>query len=153
MRDWVEADFPIFGVWERPGAAAGAVAFLHDPLGRVLMQLRDDWPGLAQAGRWGPFGGGVEPGEGLTEAVLREVAEETGLRLDPATLRPLGRVLSNTRARTRLHAFAAPLPAPAAAIRLGEGAGFALLTPRQIRSYPLAWPLRPLALRAAAAAG
>ena len=146
MRDWVEADFPAVGGWERPGAAVGAVVFAHDAGGRLLMQLRDDRPGLVHAGMWGPFGGGVEPGETLAQAAVREFAEETGLALDTAALRPLARVVSDSARRTRLIAFEAPMPAPVEAVRLGEGAGFALLTTAQLERFPLTPPLRPVAL-------
>ncbi len=48
-----------------------------DDAGRVLVQERRSsfWPGIAFPG------GHVEPGESFTESVIREVYEETGLRL------------------------------------------------------------------------
>jgi ADP-ribose pyrophosphatase YjhB (NUDIX family) len=59
----------------RPGVAA--VIFDDD---RVLLQRRDD------TGRWGLPGGGVEPGESVRQAVIREVREETGLEVEPIRL-------------------------------------------------------------------
>lgn len=41
-------------------------------------------------GEWGPPGGWREQVESVTECVVREVAEEVGLDLDPATLVPVG---------------------------------------------------------------
>src|SRR5947207_1762432 len=46
----------------------------------VLLQKRDD------NGLWGLPGGSVEPGESITEAVVREVREETGLDVEPVRL-------------------------------------------------------------------
>ena len=37
-------------------------------------------------------GGGVNPGENLVEAMIREVREETGYLVLPGTIRPLGKV-------------------------------------------------------------
>jgi len=74
----------------RPEVAVGAV-IVHD--GRLALVRRAHEPG---AGRWSLPGGRVEAGETLYEAVVREVAEETGLavavdrflgwveRIDPA---------------------------------------------------------------------
>lgn len=66
-----------------PVVAAALVA----PDGRVLMQQRR--LGGAHGGLWEFPGGKVEPGESLESALLREIGEELGLRLDPACLRPV----------------------------------------------------------------
>jgi len=57
----------------RPEVAVGVVA-VRD--GRLLLVRRGRGVG---AGRWSLPGGRVEPGETLTEAVRRELREETGL--------------------------------------------------------------------------
>ena len=59
----------------RPGVSA----VILRPEG-VLLQKRDD------NGLWGLPGGSVEPGESVTEAVVREVREETGLEVEPVRL-------------------------------------------------------------------
>ncbi len=56
-----------------PQVAVGAIA-VHD--GHLLLVRRGRGPA---AGEWSVPGGRVEPGETLHEAVLRELAEETGL--------------------------------------------------------------------------
>ena len=55
-------------------ACVGAV--VHDAAGRLLLIRRGTDPGR---GRWSVPGGRVEAGESLTEAIEREVREETGL--------------------------------------------------------------------------
>jgi ADP-ribose pyrophosphatase YjhB (NUDIX family) len=59
----------------RPGVSA---IILTDE--GLLLQRRAD------NGLWGLPGGGVEPGESLSEAVVREVREETGLEVVPGRL-------------------------------------------------------------------
>jgi len=66
-------------------ACVGAV--IHDRRGRLLLIQRGQEPGR---GLWSLPGGRVEPGETDHEAVVREVAEETGLRVRPGRL--VGRV-------------------------------------------------------------
>ena len=58
---------------DRPELSVGAVVLDGD---RLLMVRRGRPPGL---GLWSLPGGRVERGETLAEAVVREVAEETGL--------------------------------------------------------------------------
>jgi 8-oxo-dGTP diphosphatase len=54
-------------------------AVLLDAEGRVLLQLRDDKPGLRYPNFWTFFGGAVEDGEAPDEAIQRELAEELDL--------------------------------------------------------------------------
>ncbi|MGH4014117.1 MAG: NUDIX hydrolase [Pseudonocardiaceae bacterium] len=64
----------------------GAVVFDH--AGRLLLVRRIHQPGR---GRWSVPGGRVEPGETDHQAVLREMAEETGLGVE--IIGPVGSVL------------------------------------------------------------
>jgi mutator protein MutT len=58
----------------------GAAAIIRDDEGRVLLQRRSD------NGLWGLPGGAIDPGEYPAQAVVREVWEETGLRVQPVRL-------------------------------------------------------------------
>lgn len=64
----------------RPVAAAGGIVLRGDA---VLLIRRGVEP---YAGRWSLPGGAVELGEEVHEALVREVAEETGLRVEPVAL-------------------------------------------------------------------
>ncbi len=91
-----------FEITERatPAAATGlevnttrtsARVVLLDEQDRVLL-LRGHDPMLPEVAFWFTVGGGVEPGESLRDAAVRELYEETGQRVDPAALRgPLWR--------------------------------------------------------------
>lgn len=58
---------------------------LIDPAQRVLL-FSDRDPGIDGVTWWITPGGGIEAGESEITAAVREVAEETGLLLDPASL-------------------------------------------------------------------
>ncbi|KAM6309371.1 nucleoside diphosphate-linked moiety X motif 17 [Podargus strigoides] len=66
------------------GVVAGVAVLLQAGTGRVLLTRRAStlttFPGL-----WVPPGGHMEPGEELLEVGLRELEEETGLRLEVGT--------------------------------------------------------------------
>lgn len=62
-----------------------ARVLLIDRAKRVLL-FSDRDPGVEGVTWWITPGGGIEAGETETSAAVREVAEETGLRLDPDTL-------------------------------------------------------------------
>ena len=63
----------------------GARVLLLDDADRILLARGHD---VDQPERswWFTIGGGVDPGESDVDAALREVREETGLRLDPGAL-------------------------------------------------------------------
>ena len=70
-----------------------ARVLLLDPSGRVLL-LRGCDPARPEHRYWFTVGGGLEAGESLTDAAVREVFEETGLRIASADL--AGPVRSDT---------------------------------------------------------
>lgn len=79
---------------DRPRKVRSAVrVILTTPEDQVLL-LEDSDPGLPGRRWWVTPGGGIDPGETEVEAAVREVAEETGLVLDPVQLLgPVGRRL------------------------------------------------------------
>jgi len=62
-------------------------AALVDPAGRVLLQRRP--PGKQMADLWEFPGGKIEPGESPEAALVRELAEELAITVDPAAAVPL----------------------------------------------------------------
>ena len=63
-------------------------AVVRDEQGRLLLIKRGHEPG---AGLWSLPGGRIEPGETDAEALVREMLEETGLKVAP------GRLLGNVK--------------------------------------------------------
>lgn len=62
-------------------ACVGGIAHTRD--GRILLVQRRNDPGR---GRWSVPGGRVEPGESDAQALVREMAEETGLTVEVGAL-------------------------------------------------------------------
>lgn len=59
---------------------------------RLLMNLRDDKPGIWEPDRWSFIGGHVESNESLMDTLRREVEEEIGFELElggPCVLEPV----------------------------------------------------------------
>lgn len=97
-----------------------AVGLIVDADGRLLMQLRDAKPGLTDAGRWGFFGGHLEPGEDADSAFLREMDEELGWR--PRHFERYRTVeLPRVSGTVTSYAYAAHLDVPFDHLTLGEG--------------------------------
>ena len=124
----------------------GATVLARDAEGRVLMQLRDDAPGVAAPGQWSFFGGAVEPGESLEAAARREFREETGIDISGDRLDPLARFASTALKGGVVHVFVLRRRLGAGDVRLGEGAGFAFLTRGQVERFDLIGTFRRVLL-------
>lgn len=71
----------------------GVGVFILDNHGRILLERRSD------SGMWGLPGGGIEAGESVLQAAIREVREETGLEVNITRLigvysEPWGRIVT-----------------------------------------------------------
>jgi 8-oxo-dGTP pyrophosphatase MutT (NUDIX family) len=99
--------------------------------GQVLMQLRDDKEGIAFPGKWGFFGGAVEPGESPEDAARRELAEEIGYHTDRLT--PLGSTVI-PEVEVLSHAFACSLEVELDELVLGEGMDMAWISLDELMS-------------------
>jgi len=74
---------------DRPRVRATARVLVLDPAGRVLLfgaRLADLATPPGAVLYWYTPGGEIEPGEGVRQAAVRELAEEIGLRVDAAAL-------------------------------------------------------------------
>ncbi len=69
------------GIWARASKAITAAAILVDPQGQVLL-VKHSYGPL----NWEVPGGAAEPDETPTETAVREVVEETGLRVSAERL-------------------------------------------------------------------
>lgn len=116
-----------------------AVCYLVDRRGHVLLQHRDDHAPRA-AGQWGMVGGHVEDGEDHDVAVVRELAEETGLRLpDGAFELWFEGEFSYTDGHTsHYRIYAAPTEATDADVVLGEGRAIVFVDPQVALGLDLA---------------
>jgi len=99
-----------------------ASAILVDTCGRLLLQLRDDVPGILYPGFVGLFGGHREGDETFLECVCREVHEETSFRVAPDRFEHMGSYSgSDPGGRRVLGEFFITREIPVDALRITEG--------------------------------
>ena len=74
-----------------------AGALLVTKENKLILQKRDDKPGIFNSGMITLFGGGVEPGENIREAALREIKEEVDVTVLDNQLLTLASYQKNIR--------------------------------------------------------
>lgn len=73
------------GSRENPVPREAGRVLLLDAAGRVLL-VRGSDPRRPGSRYWFTIGGGLDPGESVVQAAVRELYEETGLRVEPGDL-------------------------------------------------------------------
>lgn len=127
----------------RPADAVAALLRLSD--GRYVMQLRDPKPEIFYPDHWGCFGGAVDPGETPLAALVRELAEELQVPVDPAAMTrfteftfDFGFAGDGVRVRTY---FALTLPqSDLTGLVLGEGADLGAFEADRLLAMPRVVP-------------
>lgn len=126
-------------------ARQSAMIFLFDDRGRVLLHLRDDIRGIAHPGCWAAFGGEVDDGESEEQALRRELREE--LETEVGSVELLARVLDRQGSGHEVALYRGELTSSLRDLRLSEGAGMALFTPRQLHALPMTPFMKPVLLQ------
>jgi 8-oxo-dGTP pyrophosphatase MutT (NUDIX family) len=105
-----------------------ATALLVDRDGRFLLQHRDDKPGIANPGRWGSFGGEIEPYEAPDDGFLRELGEE--LAWQPSAYALFGAYpFRMDGGMALIYVYTALVDVPPETLVLGEGQGMGFFAP------------------------
>lgn len=117
---------------------------MFNPSGEVLLQQRDEKPGLAFPGCWTLFGGRVEPGETPDEAMRRELVEELELEVGRDLLLTHWRMYDQPwkDVIVEQHVYTAPIDRAVESMVLNEGQAMGYFTPAQIEDIPVAFFFR-----------
>jgi 8-oxo-dGTP diphosphatase len=115
-----------------------ATGLLFDRRGKLLIYLRDDKPSIPFPNHWDLFGGFVEPGESPEQALVREVDEELGWRLETFEFfkeyyAAAGDIRPNVK-----HVYAARLDTTLENLTLREGQRLASIDLAERRAYQFA---------------
>jgi 8-oxo-dGTP pyrophosphatase MutT (NUDIX family) len=129
-------DFPLLTEWPVcKDCVVGIV--LHDALGRVGLQLRDDFPHVSSAGKWSFFGGQVDPDEDIQNTAPRELAEETGINATLDAFEPFARLVPPNGLQAYHYYYRLKRSVKVQEMSIHEGAGFAFLNYSQLNQYKL----------------
>lgn len=116
-------------------------AILYNDAGEVLLQQRDDKPGLRYAGCWTIFGGSVEDGENFDDAIRRELREELDLEVPLALWLEYECPARTVRGEvvTTNHVYVGQMSRDLNSLTLYEGQGMAYFTREAAAKHNLAF--------------
>lgn len=110
-------------------------AAIGDGRGRLLL-LRTSATGTVNPGRWEFPGGGIRPAEGVRDALVRTVREETGLAVEPGRL--LGAAGGQRREGRVVHMVLAAAASGREVALSGAHDAHRWVTPKGLAELPLA---------------
>ncbi|WKN50230.1 NUDIX domain-containing protein [Nocardioides sp. Arc9.136] len=115
-----------------------ACVLLVDRRGWVLLQERDEHA-VIDPETWGLPGGHVEDGEGFEEAAYRELAEETGVVLEPGDLQFWHEFATEHASYGvgSMHVYVGAVDLTDADITCGEGRQMVFVDPSRVRTLEL----------------
>lgn len=123
-----------------------ATLILENPRGQLLLYLRDDKPSIPFPHHWDLFGGHVETGETVQEALVRELREELDLELDDFTFFRRYECLEGDAFPNAKHVFTARIDRTADSLTLREGERLAWFDRREIPELRIANVLKSILL-------
>jgi 8-oxo-dGTP diphosphatase len=123
-----------------------ATLILENPRGQILLYLRDDEPSIPFPHHWDLFGGHVEPGETVQEALVREVREELDLDLDDFTFFRRYECLEGDAFPNVKHVFTARIDRSSDSLTLREGERLAWFDRSEIPGLRIANILKAILL-------
>lgn len=113
-------------------AATVGCCFLHYQDKILLLHRQDAKP---EGNRWGIPGGKLNSGEPVIDAIIREVSEETGIKLDKEKIHDIGKVyikVPNFDFEYHMVRYEEPIEHPGEIkINFQEHKGFTWVTPRE----------------------
>lgn len=108
---------------------------------KVLLYQRDENPAIREPGKWDLFGGKVEAGERPSDAIVREVQEEIGLKdtSEPLSLK-VYRHFKSMEIQDRVeHVYWSRLDKPAEELEIYEGANPRWFSQSEIENLDIAF--------------
>lgn len=126
-----------------------AVALITVDGAGYLMQLRDQKGGIFYPGHWGTFGGAVEPGEAIEQALSRELMEE--LALTPKTVEYFTEIgidfsFAGLKRIARRYYLTDIAAGQVDDLKLGEGSDMRIFTAAEILAQPRVVPYDAFAI-------
>ena len=121
-------------------------ALLVTPDGKLVVQLRDDKPGLPYPNCWSTLGGGIEPGEEPDAAMRRELLEEIEFCPPMRFWRifELDFLAFGAPVGSQVYAYIGHIDRDLATINLHEGQRLAVIRPEDVAGMEFAYGLETL---------